>query len=237
MILNKLRRERNWSQEQLATMARLSVRTIQRIESGHSASLESLKSLAAVLEVKISTLEQEITMIDKNSEEWKKLPWLFRLNFIGSETSWVDEFKRKTWVKSEIFSVSIGAILCLLGIFSKSSSFLSPLIIGQLFFVNAYITSIITRMGDKYSIWTKENISYETPYMKNKKVPKYKVVVIACALLGGIGLSVYRRYREEGELDPLWFIFAGIALVIAVATTLIAIFVARKLLKYEEERS
>ena len=60
MILKRLRENKKWSQEQLAIMAGLSVRTIQRIERGQSASMESLKSLASVLEVSISTLEQEI---------------------------------------------------------------------------------------------------------------------------------------------------------------------------------
>ncbi len=46
-------------------MSGLSLRTIQRIESGNKASLESLKSLAAVFEIDISTLEQEIMTIDK----------------------------------------------------------------------------------------------------------------------------------------------------------------------------
>ena len=46
--LKKMRLERHWSQEQLADMSGLSIRTIQRIENGENAGLESLKSLAAV---------------------------------------------------------------------------------------------------------------------------------------------------------------------------------------------
>ncbi len=57
MILKRLREDRKWSQEQLARMAGLSVRTIQRIERGHKASFESLKSLASVFEVNFSTLD------------------------------------------------------------------------------------------------------------------------------------------------------------------------------------
>src|SRR5471030_1867811 len=87
MILKQLRLSRNFSQEQLAQMSGLNVRTIQRIESGHKASVESLKCLAAVLEVEISTLEQEKFMIDKHSHNWNKLPlWLkcyFSLNLLA----------------------------------------------------------------------------------------------------------------------------------------------------------
>jgi transcriptional regulator with XRE-family HTH domain len=52
-------------------MSGLNVRTIQRIESGHKASVESLKCLAAALEVDISTLEQEKFVMDKHTENWK----------------------------------------------------------------------------------------------------------------------------------------------------------------------
>lgn len=59
MIIRKLRLQRGWSQEQLAHMSGLSIRTIQRIERGHNAGLESLKSLAAVFEVDFSNLIPE----------------------------------------------------------------------------------------------------------------------------------------------------------------------------------
>ena len=51
MMIQKLRLQRGWSQQQLAEMSGLSTRTIQRLENGNSASIESLKSLAAVFEV------------------------------------------------------------------------------------------------------------------------------------------------------------------------------------------
>ena len=53
MVIKKLREQKQWSQEQLATLSGLSIRTIQRIESGNRASLESLKSLAAVFEIRV----------------------------------------------------------------------------------------------------------------------------------------------------------------------------------------
>ena len=63
MIVRKLRLQRGWSQEQLAELSGLNVRTIQRIERGQNAGLESLKSLAAVFETDISELQEEIAMI------------------------------------------------------------------------------------------------------------------------------------------------------------------------------
>ncbi|SDG80733.1 Transcriptional regulator, contains XRE-family HTH domain [Vibrio xiamenensis] len=57
MLIRKLRLERGWSQDQLATLSGLSVRTIQRIERGATPGLESLNALAAVFEVDIEQLK------------------------------------------------------------------------------------------------------------------------------------------------------------------------------------
>ena len=58
MLVQKLRVQRGWSQEQLAELTGLSARTIQRIERGQNASVESLKAIAAVFEVELSTLRE-----------------------------------------------------------------------------------------------------------------------------------------------------------------------------------
>lgn len=61
--MKTLRLERHWSQEQLAQLSGLNVRTIQRLEKGHSVGAETLKALAAVFEMStdelITKLEQE----------------------------------------------------------------------------------------------------------------------------------------------------------------------------------
>lgn len=58
MLIQKLRLQKGWSQQQLADLSGLSVRTIQRIEQGQVASPESLKSLAAVFEMPFSDLKE-----------------------------------------------------------------------------------------------------------------------------------------------------------------------------------
>ena len=64
MQVQKLRLQRGWSQQQLAELSGLSVRTIQRIENGSAASTESLKSLASVFEIDFSILSSEPAMPD-----------------------------------------------------------------------------------------------------------------------------------------------------------------------------
>lgn len=55
-LVRKYRTDRLWSQEQLAEMTGLGLRTIQRLESRGSGSQESIKALAAVFEVDADTL-------------------------------------------------------------------------------------------------------------------------------------------------------------------------------------
>ena len=67
--VKQLRLDRHWSQEQLAEMSGLSVRTIQRIENGENAGLESLKSLAAVFEKDIVDSDKTAEMEQVRKEE------------------------------------------------------------------------------------------------------------------------------------------------------------------------
>lgn len=70
MLIRKLRLQEGWSQEQLAEMSGLSVRTVQRIEQGSNASIDSLKSIAAVLNVDFAKLQpEESTMSNEHISE------------------------------------------------------------------------------------------------------------------------------------------------------------------------
>lgn len=62
MIIRKLRLQRGWSQEQLAELTGLSVRTIQRIERGQNPGLESANALAAVFEIDRNVITKETAM-------------------------------------------------------------------------------------------------------------------------------------------------------------------------------
>lgn len=65
LMIKKLRLSHGWSQEQLAQLSGLSTRTIQRIERGHNGGLESMKCIAATLNVKLS----DITAGDEHANE------------------------------------------------------------------------------------------------------------------------------------------------------------------------
>jgi transcriptional regulator with XRE-family HTH domain len=54
--IKELRTARAWSQEQLAQVADINVRTIQRVENGEPTSFETLKSIAAALDIDVAKL-------------------------------------------------------------------------------------------------------------------------------------------------------------------------------------
>lgn len=56
-LVLKARRQRSWSQDELAIASGLNLRTIQRIESQGSASLGSKKALAAALDFDVQDLD------------------------------------------------------------------------------------------------------------------------------------------------------------------------------------
>jgi transcriptional regulator with XRE-family HTH domain len=146
MILKQLRIGRHLSQEQLAQMSGLNVRTIQRIESGRTASLESLKCLASVLEVDVDTLNREAYTMDKDTAGWQDLPfWLkcwFFLNFLSVRTS------RQDATRIQILSHISGFLFCALGLLNEAS-----LVGGLILLANAYLFSLLRWQGDKYGIW------------------------------------------------------------------------------------
>ena len=147
VILKQIRLSRRLSQEQLAEMAGLNVRTIQRIESGSNASVESLKCLAAALDVDIQTLEQKQFVIEKNTDNWRALPiWLkcwFYLNL------WFTPRVARSAIRSLHWLSNVsGFLLCCLGWFSEPA-----LAGGIIMLAYAHLFTRLTWQGDRYGIW------------------------------------------------------------------------------------
>lgn len=140
-MIKRLRDKHNWSQEQLALMSGLSVRTIQRIESGNKASLESLKALASVFEVELSTLTEEIIMIDKESASWLKQPNWFKLSMLGVT-------KRRSLISVEYIALLVGCISWLLPVTKTANTFATPAL-----FLCAYLISKLITKADKEKLW------------------------------------------------------------------------------------
>jgi transcriptional regulator with XRE-family HTH domain len=61
-LIKRLREEKQWSQEQLAELCSLNLRTIQRLEKSGNASLESVRALASVFELDAKELQGQEPM-------------------------------------------------------------------------------------------------------------------------------------------------------------------------------
>lgn len=150
MMLKKLREQDKFSQEQLATMSGISVRTIQRIESGNKASLESLKSIAAVFNITVDELAQEITMIDKTTEIWKSQPLWIRFQYLGMRTRKAVDLSEKTFAIFGLVALIIGFSV---GLGLEKSEAFRPLVLSSTAFVASYWFRLMVLYGDRNKIW------------------------------------------------------------------------------------
>src|ERR1700730_12443244 len=79
MNLRFLREQKLLSQERLAQMSGLSLRTIQRLEAGHRVSYASLRALAVTLEINVDSLERELYAMNKSTDDFVEIPTWVRL--------------------------------------------------------------------------------------------------------------------------------------------------------------
>ena len=91
-LISVLRKQRSWSQDELAVAAGLNLRTVQRIER-RSASLQSRKALAAAFNIDVSDLDSpEETMTTKYEYrvvrfdmKWNAMGYKLRTDFAAME--------------------------------------------------------------------------------------------------------------------------------------------------------
>jgi transcriptional regulator with XRE-family HTH domain len=137
MIVRKLREKHGWSQEQLAQLAGVSLRTIQRVEAGNRASLETLNSLASVFETDLSKLTEEIIVIDKESDAWNSEPWYVRFFLLGVK-------KRSHMIALEFGMIALGILSLILQPTEVSAA---------LAFFFAYTNSKLVAYIDQRAYW------------------------------------------------------------------------------------
>lgn len=62
-LVSKLRKQKSWSQDELATASGLNIRTVQRVEKQSVASLQTKKALASALDIDIQDLDFEDSLM------------------------------------------------------------------------------------------------------------------------------------------------------------------------------
>jgi transcriptional regulator with XRE-family HTH domain len=146
-MVGNLRSEKGWSQERLAELSGLSLRTIQRIEGCNAISAESMTALARAFDLSLDALEKELGTT-KGSTVWKQKPAWVRALFLGSSRIQMD---KRQHVKAELTAFAGGVILLCAGLFNLPEPRL--LICGSLLMGGAYLMSVTIRIGDAHGVW------------------------------------------------------------------------------------
>jgi transcriptional regulator with XRE-family HTH domain len=172
------------SQERVAEMSGLSVRTVQRLEAGHRVSYASLRALATAFKTDADLLERELYAVKQPTDEFVEIPrWVRLLNdrlwFGGPRPSRRDFL----WVEA----------LCLvLAVIALGSSFLvsqsaraaAVRITAIAPIAGCYLVAVVIRMYDRYRLWPgSENAPPETPRTWRSITAEY-AFFIAVATMG-----------------------------------------------------
>jgi transcriptional regulator with XRE-family HTH domain len=172
------------SQERVAEMSGLSLRTVQRLEAGHRVSYASLRALAVAFKADVDLLEREYYAVNQPTDEFVEIPrWIRLLNdrlwFGGPRLS------RRDFLLVEALCMGGAAIVFAL-------SFLAPLgakatavrMITVLPLVGGYTTAVSIRMSDKYRLWPgSQNAPPEMPRTWRSIAAEY-AFFIAVGILG-----------------------------------------------------
>jgi transcriptional regulator with XRE-family HTH domain len=78
-LIKQLRIERGWTQQQLAEITDLSLRTIQRVENQSVASNESVSSLAAVMELSREQILSPMENPELRRQAGRQAAWMLLL--------------------------------------------------------------------------------------------------------------------------------------------------------------
>lgn len=146
--IKTLRLARAWSQEQLAELASLSVRTVQRIENGERASLETLSAIAAAFGVNVTDLMPEEGEQSLSSESLEQR---------------IKDAKQQVWQESRFWRGLILYIVVNAGLFTlnrinspENHWFLWPLVIWGAFLVLSALKVFWLR--DRWQRWEQARI-------------------------------------------------------------------------------
>lgn len=135
--LRELRTARQWSQEQLAQLSGLNLRTIQRLESGAKISTESLRALAAVFQVPAESLLMGEPMPSQPALEAMREGVLRGLEFTGTT------LRADFWW----FALAVGMLLAVAQLLAESVGPL-PLQMVSLLVLVPWIAACTRRLRD-----------------------------------------------------------------------------------------
>jgi transcriptional regulator with XRE-family HTH domain len=155
MNLRFLREQKFLSQERLAEMSGLSLRTIQRLEAGHRVSYGSLRALAVTLEINVDSLERELYAMNRSMEDFVEIPKWVRL-LDGKRWFGGSGLSRRDVQVIEALCLACAVIVVAMSLMVASNATASVLrACGFVAVGCAYLVSLNIRLGDTYKLWSR----------------------------------------------------------------------------------
>jgi transcriptional regulator with XRE-family HTH domain len=185
MSFRSWREQKRLSQEKVAEMTGLSLRTIQRLEAGHRVSYASLRALAATFRIDVDVLERELYAMKNSTEDFVEIPRWVRL-LDGKRWFGGPGLCRRDLHLIEAFCLGC-ALIVIAGSFVVASKSTAKVLgtIGFIEVVCAYLVSVNIRIGDKYRLWPEAGATnLESPPMNRK----WHAKTAGYAYLFGVGI-------------------------------------------------
>ena len=172
------------SQERVAEMSGLSVRTVQRLEAGHRVSYATLRALGTAFKTDVDLLEREFYAVNQSAEEFVEIPRWVRLLH---DRLW---FGGPRWNRRDFLVIE--ALCLVFAVIPLAASFLARdharASVVRLFAIVpvacCYLVAVSIRMMDRYKLWPgAENAPPEKPRTWRTITAEYAFMV-AVGVLG-----------------------------------------------------
>jgi transcriptional regulator with XRE-family HTH domain len=185
MSFRAWRADKQLSQERVADISGLSLRTVQRLDAGHRVSYASLRALAAAFDGDVDALERELYAVNKPTEDFVEMPRWVRLlddtrRFGGAGLSRRDVH----WV--EAFCIACAAMTFVASLLVSSNVTAQTVRAGAaVALACAYLVSVFARIGDVYQRWP--NAGHASPESQ-PLIRTWRSRSIGYAYLAGAGI-------------------------------------------------
>ncbi len=153
MRFRSIRERKLLSQERLAEMSGLSLRTIQRVEAGHRISFASLRSLAVTLQMDVDQLERELYAMKNSTDDFVEVPRWVRV-FTGGYWEGLPRMSRRHTLVLEAASMGVGVLFLVVSfLVTREGSVTSLRFLAAASLICGYLMSVGVRVIDTYKAW------------------------------------------------------------------------------------
>ncbi len=189
-----LRKQRGWTQERLAEESQVNPRTIQRLESGEDASLETLRLVANALGVQIGDLFESIDNTDKAKE------------IIDLDSKKVTQTRKwlaiRDLYRTVIYTIFVILMIILLSGVSMFNDNTWEGLVGVIFWIILWPIGI--------SVIKMVQVSWLEPYL-SRKYPKAESLNLAYNNHNSDGSLTYEKHHSRLWIVGLIFIVLVVA--------------------------